>query len=346
MTKTMKAGVMTAPYEFEIRELPVPEPGPGEVLIRQRAVALCTMEQRVYTGVKKFPYPGCWGHEVSGVVEKIGPDCQTDLQVGDHVALGVPYFCGECDNCSKGLEEHCVKKAPLPKIDGVVGLFGMAEYMVIASKRALKISKDIPFEQAALTEPLACVLQGIKKVNVRLGDTVVVIGAGTMGLLNVLAAKSSGARVIVSELDAGRREKALKLGADAVINPAEEDVEVRVQELNEGKKAEAVIITIGNKHANDDAIKMVANYGSVLYFASAHPGEPLDINPNLIHDTGIALTGVKGKNLRDMWDAAALISKGIISTAELIEETQPLADAKAALDKASNNATYRIVLTM
>jgi len=343
---TMRAGVITAPYQFEIRELPIPEPGRGEVLIRQHACALCTMEQRVYTGVKKFPYPGCWGHEVSGIVAKIGPETQTELQLGDHVALGVPYFCGTCENCSRRLEEYCLQKSPLPKIDGVIGLFGMAEFMAVDARRVMKINNNIPFEQSALTEPLACVLQGIKKTAVKLGETVVVIGAGTMGMLNLLAAKSSGARVIVSELEGDRRSKALSLGAAGVINPALEDVEARIKELNNGRKADVVIITIGNKHANEDALKMVTVYGRVLYFASAHPGEPLDITPNLIHDSGIILTGVKGKNLRDMWDSAMLISNGIISTAELIEETYPLERAHEALEIASKNMNFRIIVKM
>jgi len=346
MIKKMKAGVITAPFQLEIRELPVPEPGPGEVLVRQHAVALCTLEQRIFTGIKKFPTPGCWGHEVSGVIEKVGPACQTDLQVGDHVALGAPNFCGECEYCSRGLEEHCVQKGSFQKIEDVLGLFGMSEYAVIESKRVFKVSKDLPFEQTALTEPLACVLQGIKKIGVKLGETVVVIGAGTMGMLNVLAAKSCGAKVIVSELDEERRKKALAMGADAAINPGGEDVEARVRELNDGRKADAVIIAIGNKHANADAIKMVGISGRVLYFASAHPGEPLDINPNFIHDTGVVLTGVKGKNLRDMWDAAALISSGIVSTAELVEETYPLERAKEALEKASSTTNFRIVVKM
>lgn len=346
MAKMMKAGVITAPFQFEVRELPVPEPEFGEVLIRQHACALCTLEQRVYTGVKKFPYPGCWGHEVSGVIAEIGPGCQTDLQVGDHVALGAPDFCGQCDNCRRGLEEYCVNKSPLAKIEGVIGLFGMAEYSVLSSRRVFKVAKDIPFEQSALTEPLACVLNGIRKINVKLTDTVVVIGAGTMGMLNIMAAKSSGARVIVSELDAQRREKALKSGADAAIDPSQDDVEAKILELNHGRKADAVIITIGNKHANDDAIKMVDIAGRILYFASAHPGEPLDINPNYIHDNAVVLTGVKGKNLREIRDATVLISKGIINTAGLVEETYPIDQAGAALEKASSSPNYRIVIKM
>lgn len=346
MIKKMKAAVITAPFQVEIRELPVPEPGPGEVLVRQHAVALCTLEQRIFTGIKKFPAPGCWGHEVSGVIEKIGPDCQTDLQVGDHVALGAPTFCGECVYCSRGLEEHCVRKGSFRKIEDVVGLFGMAEYAIVESKRAFKTANDLPFAQTALTEPLACVLQGIKKIRLKLGETVVVIGAGTMGMLNVLAAKSCGARVIVSELDEARRKKALAMGADAVIDPGSQDVESSIRELNGGRKADAVIIAIGNKHANADAIKMVDICGRVLYFASAHPSEPLDVDPNFIHDTGVVLTGVKGKNLRDMWDAAALISGGVISTAELIEEIYPLEKAKEALEKASSSTNFRIVLSM
>ena len=346
MADLMKAGVITAPYEFEIREIPIPEPGPGEVLIRQKAVALCTMEQRVYTGVKKFPYPGCWGHEVAGVVEKVGPENKTQLKEGDHVVLGVPYFCGECEYCTRGLEEHCLADFGLPKMEGIIGLFGMAQYMVVESKRAIKVASEIPFAEKALAEPLGCVLQGIKKLNILERDTVVVVGAGTMGLLNVMAAKRRGARVVVSEIDPKRREKAEKLGADASFDPSKEDAEEAIQRLNDGRKADAVILAIGNENANKDAMKMTAKEGRILYFASAHPSVPFEVDPNFIHDTGIVLTGVKGKNLRDVWDAAAMLSSGTVKTDELIEEVYPLDKAQKALEKASNNNTFRIVLEM
>ncbi len=346
MEKTMKAGIITEPYKFEIRELPVRPPGPGEVLIRQRAVALCTMEQRVYTGARKFPYPGCWGHEISGIVEEIGPDTATDLQVGDHVALGIHHFCGQCEYCRKGLEEHCLHRGGLLKIDGIVGIFGMAQYNTVAARRLVKIEKDIPFEHSALTEPLACVLQGLRKLNIKQAETVAVIGAGTMGLLNVMAAVGRGAKVIVSEIDEKRRQKALELGAAAVINPLEEDVEEKIKEYNSGFKADAVIIAIGNKNANDDALKMVAIEGRVLYFASARPVEPLDIDPNIIHDTGIVLTGVKGKNIRDIRDSAFLISAGIIDIGAVVEDTVTLDNAQQGLENASKNNTFRIVVMM
>ncbi len=346
MEKTMKAGVITEPYKFEIQEMPVRLPGPGEVLIRQRAVALCTMEQRVYTGARKFPYPGCWGHEISGIVEEIGPDTATDLQVGDHVALGIHHFCGQCELCRKGLEEHCLHRGGLVKINGVVGIFGMAQYNTVAARRLAKIDKEIPFEHSALTEPLACVIQGLRKLNVRPAETVAVIGAGTMGLLNLMAAVASGAKVIVSEIDEKRRAKALELGAAAVINPAKEDVEEKIKEYNNGFKADAVIIAIGNKNANDDALKMVAIEGRILYFASARPVEPLDIDPNIIHDTGIVLTGVKGKNIRDIRDAAFMISSGIVDVAAVVEGTVDLENAQQGLENASKNSTYRIVVMM
>lgn len=346
MADKMKAGVITAPYRFEVRELPVREPGPGEVLLRQRACALCTMEQRVYTGARKFPYPGCWGHEVAGVVEKIGPDTETDLQVGDHVALSIHHFCGQCEYCIRGLEEHCLHRAGFKKVGDVVGIFGLAEYNTVAARRLAKIDPAIPFEHAALTEPLACVLQGMRKLNIGRAETVAVIGAGTMGLLNVMAAVRSGARVIVSEIDAKRRQKALELGAVGVIDPAAEDVEAKIQELNGGFKADAVVIAIGNENANEDALKMVGIEGRVLYFASARPVEPVVIDPNIIHDTGIVLTGVKGKNIRDVRDAAFMISSGLIDVGAVVEDTVPLDNAQEGLERASKNSTYRIVVTM
>lgn len=347
MAKTMRAAVFTEVGKVVIQEMPIPTPGPGEVLVRQHACALCTVEQRIFKGIIEFPFPSSFGHEVSGVIEAIGPDTKTLLKPGDHVVLGASEFCGECHNCIKGIEGKCLQKRSMPQSNGIFGIFGMAEYAVTQSKRVFKVSPDIPFEETALAEPIACVLHSARKLDLQYGDTVVVIGAGTMGMLNVLVSNLRGAKVIVSEISESRRAKALEMGAFAVINPLDKvSVLDQLLPLNDGRKADAVIVAIGNDAANKDALNIVADNGKVMLFASAHPGVPLTLDPNPIHSRGIWITGVTGKNQIDLSDAAALLSSGQIKTTPLIEKKYPLENSQEAFEFASNNETYRVVLTM
>ncbi|MBE3519972.1 MAG: zinc-binding dehydrogenase [Firmicutes bacterium] len=346
MKKTMKAAVIVAPEKVEIRELPVPEPGRGEILVRQHACAICTMEQRVFKGILKLPYPGCWGHEVSGVVEKVGEGCETSLKPGDHVVLGAGMFCGQCYYCATGHDVACTQRHALPQVAGITGIFGMAEYAVVRSDRAVKVADDLPFEEAAFAEPVSCVVQSANKLNIQLGETVVVIGAGTMGLLNLMVSQLRGAKVIVSEIDPARRQKALELGAHAVIDPTAGPAGEQVRQLNDGRGADVVIVAIGNGKANEDALKMVGPQGRVMLFASAHPATPLTIDPNFIHHSGIWITGSSGKNYKDLWQAALLLSARLVKPRPLIEDIYPLDRAEEALRRASSGGTYRLVLTM
>jgi L-iditol 2-dehydrogenase len=343
VAKTMKAAVIVAKEKVDIMDLPIPEPGPGEILVRQKACALCTVEQRVFKGIINH-YPGCWGHETSGIVEKIGPGTTTMLKPGDHVALGAPYFCGECHFCINGKEENCLQSFDMLEIGGIKGIFGMAEYSVVQSKRAFKVAEDIPFTESCLVEPLACVLKNVNMLNVNYGDTAVVIGAGTMGMLNVMALNQRGAKVIVSELSPSRRKKALELGAFAAIDPTSSPVEEQIRAINDGRGADIVVTAIGNDKANQDALKMVEKHGRISFFASAHPGVPLSVDPNFLHRTSVCLTGTTGKNQKDLYQAAQLISSRKINVAALAEAVYPFKETEKALTRAANEETYRIIL--
>lgn len=349
-----KAAVIVGPRKVEIREITIPEPGPGQVLIRQKACAICTLEQRIYTNVVSFGYPGVWGHEVSGVVEAIGPGVVAPLSVGDHVARGGSSACGQCYFCAMGFDVACVREAERlrnqSKMDdnpgSLKGIFGMSEYAVVDSHNLVKVSPALPFEEACLVEPLACVTQSANKLDVELGQTVVVIGAGTMGLLNALVAKLRGAFVIVSEPDPRRRAKALELGVHAAIDPSQGDAAEQVKKLNDGRGADAVIVAIGNEKANADALKMLGPQGKMMLFASAHPSVPIPLDPNVVHRSGIWITGSTSKNFKDFFQASLLISRGILNVRPLIEKVLPLDRVGEALELASSGGTYRIVVTM
>ena len=352
MSIESKAAVIIDKGRVEVKTISIPEPKQGEVLVRQKAAALCTLEQRFFTGV--FPtYPGVWGHEVSGIVEAIGPNTYTPLKVGDHVARGCGSACDECYFCAIGQDAKCeVEKMRLKaqqksdREDGIMGIFGLSQYSVVDPRNLVQISKDISFEHAALSEPIACAVSSANKLNIQLGQTVVVIGAGAMGIANILVAQQQGAFVVASELDAQRRQKALSAGAHAVLDPNAGDIVKQLKDMNEGRLADVVIVTIGLGPANEQAMELVTPNGKIMLFASAHPAVPMNVDPNVVHRSGITITGSTSKNRKDLYQASLLIGKKIISVEPMIEKVLPLDQAQLAFEMSTRPESYRIVLSM
>src|SRR5438105_5003473 len=214
---TMRAGVLVAPRQLELRSYPTPLPGPGQALVQVRATALCTWEQRTFQGVQDIKTPFVGGHETAGVVVALGEGVKL-ARVGGHVTLG-PVACDECYYCRRGFPARCEQNMGRFSLDGAWGPWGLAEYKLVPARALFRIPADLSFEEASLAEPISCVVHGVRALQPELGDDVVVIGAGPMGLLNLLVLKRRGARVIVCELDASRRDKARQLGADEVLDP-------------------------------------------------------------------------------------------------------------------------------
>jgi threonine dehydrogenase-like Zn-dependent dehydrogenase len=330
----MKVAVVTDVRQVELQEVPRPKPGLGEVLIQTKACGLCTWEQRTYSGVdKETRRPFAGGHEFAGIVAEIGEGTKTDLQVGDRVAPG-PKPSGAHD-----MDRYRMEHA------GLWGPMGLAQYKAVPVGSLYSLAEGVPFEEGCFTEPIACVFHSADKLKVELGKDVVVIGAGPMGMLNMMMTKLRGARVLVSEVDEKRNAFALELGADATVNPKKEDAPERVRELTGGKGADYVIVAIGNHQANLDALKMVAEFGTVMFFASAHPPTDLSIDPNFIHRKQVTLTGARHPSANGFETAANLLAKKIIDVRPLIQEQVPLENIKDAFELAIQPDTYRVIVT-
>ena len=345
--ETMKVAVMAGVRQVEMWELPKPRPGPGEVLIKTRACALCTLEQRTYTGtVKWVSYPFVGGHEYSGEIEEIGEGTETELRVGDRVATGLTG-CGKCYYCRRGEETLCkLRFASARQYGDLSGPMGLAEYKVAPLEKIYRLSNELPFVEGALTEPTACVVHAQRRLGIQLAEDVLTIGAGTMGLLNMLVAKARGARVMVSELDPQRCQKAAELGAHLVFNPKQVDMPQAVKEATHGRGAEVVIVAIGNGMANKQALQAVAPLGRVMMFAAASPPEDLCVDPNWLHRDQVVITGSVSGDVHGFRVASKLLSERIINVSPLIEKTMPFAEIKEAFELAIRPDTYRVVLTM
>lgn len=343
----MKACVLEKPMDVQIRDIPMPEPKADEVLLRITMAGICTNDIRDYKG-SKYTYPRVGGHEYAGIIEKLGEDVDPNMfQIGQKVVNYIIDECGVCYSCKHHNENLC-DAAESGKTfyneDGLSGYFGYAQYIAVKARHLHVVPQDTPDEYAAFTEPLACVINSINKTNIRMGDDVVIIGGGVMGLLHVLCAKRQGAYVIVSETSEDRRKFALELGADAVIDPMDGDPVAKVKELTGGRGANVVYNTTAIPAVACQAIEMCAKSGLVNMFSSIHPNEPILVDAGRLHSQEIKVSGTVSPTTLSFAQAVDCIAKGIIDVKPLIEKVFPYENMKEALEFAMRPETFKVMV--
>lgn len=344
-TRTYNRAVITGPQTIVMENVPVPSVGPTQVLVRMRAAALCTWEQRTFAGSDTYSYPLVGGHENSGIVEAIGSDVELKVKVGDQVALAGLKRCGQCYSCRRGVHNLC-DNARSKRVPGVPwGPGGFGEYVLAEAYHVYPVGPVATPEEAALTEPTACVIHDMKRHPVRNGDVVVIVGAGIMGLLHLVLAKKTPCMVIVSEPEAARREKAKELGADALIDPSSEDYVARVKELSAGNGANVTYMAIGVPKAIEAALLGAAKRGAVSCYASIQPrGSTITVDPNVFHDREVVLSGSIAQDPDDFLAAADIIGRRELDLRPLISMVFPLSKLADAFAAASRKDTYRVLV--
>lgn len=344
----MKACILEAPHTYNIKDIPVPEPKDGEVLLRVLTASICVNDVRDYNGDNNFSYPHIGGHEYSAVVEKLGPNVNENLiHVGDHVINDTTDECGICDDCKFGNENICDEFTKGPAYfnsNGYSGFFGFSEYVVVKASHIYIYPKETPSDIAALTEPLACVINSIQRTPIKMGDDVVVLGSGAMGLLHVLCAKQQGARVIVSEINPERAAFARKMGADVTINPKESDAVEQIKDLTNGRGANVVFNTTAIPAVAAQAIEMTAKTGSCNMFSSIHPNDPILVNAGRIHSNEIYVTGTQNGTRETYRRALNCICKSIIDVRPLISRVYKPEDIVEALEYAASPESYKVLI--
>jgi len=344
---TYRRSVIVGPQLVEFEDVAIPEPGPRQVLVRVAAAALCTWEQRVFAGIDNWSYPLVGGHEFSGEVMAIGPGVVQQLTPGDQVAVAGLRRCGECWACRRGYDNICDNQHAVTRQPGRPwGPSGFGQYALVDGYQVYRYQRAVsPFE-AALAEPLACVLHDVKRFTPRRGDTAVIVGAGMMGLLHLAVLRSSGAVVIVSEPDPVRRAKALEMGADATIDPTSEDYVAAVQRLTDGRGASVTYVAIGVPSAIEAAVQAAAKRGMVSVYASVHPrGTPIQVDPNVFHHKEVMLSGSLAQDHEDFLDAVWSIAHHTIDLKPLLSAAFPLEELVKAFAAATRPDTYRVFVT-
>lgn len=339
--EAMKSAYITEPNKVEIRENERPIPKMNELLVKIAYCGICTLEQRLFVGDRKIYYPIIPGHEASGTIVEIGDDVISGHSIGDHVALDLVNRCHICQSCLSGNSNLCENR--FKKGQRVLGAF--SEYMIVKPDQAHLIPKHLPLEQAALTEPLACCIRSLGKVNLTLGETILICGAGTMGLLHAKVASAMGAKVLVCDINKERLQDAITMGAFATIDASKPEQFVQqVKELSNGRGVDCCIITTPARSAASQAFQVLAPAGRINIYTSYDDKPEFPIDMNTVHRHEYQITGSEGRSEIDFNQAVRLLSNKTIEVGDLISETFPLAMIDKAIASALKGTTYRVLV--
>ena len=345
---TMKVAVFTGPGAIEIQTAPKPAPKPNQILMRIKACAICTWEQRVYSGIKKVEFPFVGGHEMTGVIEAIGSEIDPNCwKVGDTAAIGLMLACGSCHYCQIGEQGSCENFNHSKQLDGLPyhGMGGLSEYMLVRPEHLFKFN-HISHEHATLTEPLSCVIHSTEMAQIKFSDTVLVIGCGIMGLFHTILSVKSGASVIACDLDDSRLKLASELGAHKVINSSNIDLDKQVRKLTNGRGADVIFDTTPISAVAKDALKSAGKLGKIVFYSSFYPDIPIDISPDWLHKNLIQLIGTANSNQTDFMKSAKMLSEGIVDAKPFISEVYPLDRVKEAFESAVKGDKFRVVVQL
>lgn len=345
--KKMRFGVMVEKGKIEVRERELPELGEFDVLVKQDTCNICTTDYTQYLGFREHQgYPMAGGHEGAGHIVALGKGVK-EFQVGDRVGVACAS-CGYCEQCKTGHEGLCEDNDLSKHIteDGYKGPFGFADYVVVPARRCIRVAKELSSAEAGFLEPLATVVKGIKLARIQPQDTVVVIGAGTMGLLNAITLKAKACRVIVTEMMENKIANARAEGLE-VIDISKEDPVEEVLRLTGGKGAD-VVVAVGNTKANNQAVEMLkANYGKIVIFAASFPEPKFEISSNVIHYKRMEILGTTGADYMDFMDAAKLLSSGAVKVTNLLDKKYfTLDEIQAAFEEAAKPGKYRVTVNL
>lgn len=348
LVKTARTAIIAGVKDAHIVERAVPELDPHDVLIKVQACNLCTSEFGVWSGARtNKPLPMTFGHEWAGEIIQVGEEV-TGLAVGDFVAGSYEY-----DPYSVEAREGRQAEAPGVKPydsewpDGYYGRYdGCADYLVQSQESIYKFSKKIRPSEAGFLEPLATVINGIKKLDIAATETVVVIGGGTMGVLNALVARMTGARVIVSEPMARKVEVARGLGLE-VIDGSECDPVEEVLKRTDGKGADTVIVAVGLTVANKQAFEMLKKlHGKVLLFAAGYPAPELGVDANRVHYGKMQIFGTFAGDYVDFQESCRLLGEGTVDVSPLVDKEFPFDEIQQAFENAVQPGGYRTTVVM
>lgn len=262
----MKAAVLHAPGDLRVEDVPVPEIGGGDVLVRVAAAGICGSDIGRVMVTGTYHFPTIPGHEFAGTVVAVGAEV-THLAEGDRVAVAPLMPCFDCEWCRAGKFSLCDDYDFMgSRSDGA-----FAEYLKAPARNVLKVPDGVSLDAAAMIEPAAIILHGIHKLNLSLGDAVAVVGCGALGAFAVQFAKLSGSQPLIAvDVDDGKLELARQMGADICINPTQVDAVAAIKAATLGKGVKVALECAGSAAGRDLSILSTAKQGKVMLYGTAY----------------------------------------------------------------------------
>ncbi len=320
----MKALVFRGKGKVGVEELPRPEVGPGQVLVRVKACGVCGTDRHIYHGEFPAVAPVVLGHEYAGEVVEVGAGV-SDLAPGDRVAVDPNVVCGMCRPCRVGKVHLCENLTAL----GVNYDGGFAEYSLAPQEQLYRFPSSLNWDEAAMVEPVACCLHGIDLAEIQAGQTVLVIGGGAIGQIHAQLARLSGAsQVVVSDPVPERRKLALELGADAVLDPTGRPVDEMLGALDGG--ADVVIEAVGSQATTEQSVQLAAPGGMVVWFGVTAPAARSSVSPYDIYRREITVRGTFVNPFTHS-RALALLASGRLQVGPLITRRATLEELPGVL---------------
>jgi L-iditol 2-dehydrogenase len=349
MSDKMLAAVYYGPNDLRVVTHPVPEIARDEVLLKVISTGICATDIRILHGAHRMYAPGTIripGHEVVGDIIQVGGEVK-GIEARQRVFVAPNMGCGHCRECISGNNNRCTQYDAFGiTIDG-----SFAEYMRVPAQAILQgnlipIAEDVDTAAAALIEPFACILRGQDVLHIRPGETVLVVGAGPIGIMHAMLARLRGAgRVIVSELNPERASQATNFNVDRVVNPEKEDLKAVLADETDGQGADVVIIAAPSYKAQEAAMELAALGGRINFFG----GLPTDhstiqLDSNLVHYKELVVTGTTACSTDDCRRAAAIVNAGRIDLGKVISARLPLRNALDAFKSVEDAKSLKVIM--
>ena len=311
----MRVAMYYSNNDVRIEEMPRPEIGPGELLLRIEASSICGSDVMEWYRIQRAPL--VLGHEVAGTVAQVGADV-SQFRAGDRLVVTHHVPCNACRYCLSGRHTVCDTLRATNYDPG-----GFCEYVrlpaINVDRGAIAIPEGVPFDEASVAEPLACVYRGQRRANLQPGQSVLVLGSGLAGMLHINLARALGAgRIVSTDLSDFRLEAARRLGADVTLR-ADDYTPEGLREVNDGRLADLVIVATGSRPALLQALESVERGGTVLFYAPTEPGVevPVPIN-DVFFRNDATLTTTYAAAPGDLTTALDLIASGRVQVGDMI----------------------------
>ncbi len=338
----MKAALFYGPRDIRVEAVEDVALGDYDVRVRNKAVGICGTDIHIFNGEKgstEVKPPVALGHEFSGEVADVGRKVTT-VSVGDRVTIDPNIYCGKCHYCKIGKKQHCENLTAIGvNFDG-----GFAEYSIIPEQQVYVLGQNIDYEVGAMAEPLACCLHGIDLVEIRAGDTVCVVGGGTIGQLMVQLAKLSGAsRVILSEPIAERRRIALENGANFVFDPIREPLRKSLQDVVGVPGVDAIIECAGTPKAVEQAFEIAKRGAAIVLFSVPAPDTKYPLDLYDVFKKELKITG-SFINPDTHQRAVNLINAAKVNIEPLITHRYGLEAVTTAIQKQTESDSIKVIV--